>query len=269
MNATEILTDQIILKKGRFTNFGFEPCSNAFFDFYVSPKYISPALLKLEDVSFHLFLRKNLNDRDPTWRMPTMRQMIRRLGTGQHRIEAMMQRLDQAHLLKKESGYRKGENGENIPNTYILSDPLQTLEEFLIVAGAGAFSRPLQKQWRDPCSQNGYTPVVEAATPPVAEMATPPVVETATYKQTLKNKNTSENMVWDTVLEDLKMQLDARIFSKFLDGTTLVSTDDNTAVIGTPYAYARDWIENRLSAKVKRGLGVDCVRCVILDEPAA
>ena len=74
MNATEILTDQIILKKGRFTNFGFEPCSNAFFDFYVSPKYISPALLKLEDVAFHLFLRKNLNDRDPTWRMPTMRQ---------------------------------------------------------------------------------------------------------------------------------------------------------------------------------------------------
>jgi hypothetical protein len=64
------------------------------------------------------------------------------------------------------------------------------------------------------------------------------------------------------------MQMDAKVFNRFLSDTILVSNDQNTAVIGTPYAYARDWIENRLSAKVKRGLGVDCVRCVILEEPA-
>src|SRR3954469_2043217 len=139
----QILEDQVIhVKRGRTNQFGFEPAWNSYFDFYLSPKYIDPPLLQLDDVTFHLFLRKNLNDNNAAWKMPSIRQMMRRLSVSQVKLTNMMARLDQAKLLEKVSGYRKGDEGENIPNHYILSDPVQTLDEFLVLAAAGIFGRP-------------------------------------------------------------------------------------------------------------------------------
>jgi hypothetical protein len=178
MNASQILEDQVIhVKRGRLNAMGFEPCWNAYFDFYLSPKYIDPPLLQLEDVTFHLFLRKNLNDQNPQWRMPSIRQMMRRLDTGQRKIEAMMRRLDEAHLLEKVSGYRAGTDGENIPNHYILSDPIPELAEFLAVAAEGYFPRLPKEAWQElmdpvretrtppprPCTRNAYTPCTRNA----------------------------------------------------------------------------------------------------------
>src|SRR5687768_5078769 len=74
------------VKQGRYIDFGFEPCANAFFDFYVNPKYIDPPLLDIQDVGFFLFLRKNVNPKSPSWKMPSIRQMKRRLGVGQDRL---------------------------------------------------------------------------------------------------------------------------------------------------------------------------------------
>src|SRR3990172_10376106 len=113
--------DKGTLYKGRQIDFGFEPCANAFFDFYVTPKYIDPPLLQLEDIAFFLFLRKNVNLHNPGWKMPSIRQMMRRLGVSQRKLEAMMARLIKARLLEKVSGYRAGENGQNIPNDYLLA----------------------------------------------------------------------------------------------------------------------------------------------------
>jgi hypothetical protein len=123
--ADVILDRQIIRLKRRCMNsFGFEPAWNAYFDFYLSSKYVQQPLLQLEDVTFHLFLRKNLNDQDPAWQMPSMRQIKRRLGIGQDRIEAMIERLVTVHLLEKVSGEEQGEKGEHMPNTYLLSHPI-------------------------------------------------------------------------------------------------------------------------------------------------
>ena len=113
MNASEILEGQtIILKRGRMNSYGYEPAWNSYFDFYISPKYVNPSLLKLEDMSLHLFLRKNINDRDPSWKMPTIKQMKTKLGVSYDRLYAIMARLEKAHLLYKESGVKKGEGGE-------------------------------------------------------------------------------------------------------------------------------------------------------------
>src|SRR2546421_3030719 len=140
MNTSRILEDQVIhVKRGRANSFGFEPAWNAYFDFYLSTKYFDEALLELEDVTFHLFLRKNLNDRNPDWKMPTIRQIKKRFGIGQAKIEAMLARLANAHLLEKESGVGKDDNGQNVDNNYTLSDPIPTLNEFLAVAAAGLF----------------------------------------------------------------------------------------------------------------------------------
>ena len=107
---------------------------------------------------FHLFLRKNLNLHNPEWRMPSIRQMMRRLNIGQKKIQGMMLNLERAHLLSKESGYRKGEYGDNVQNVYILSDPVQTLEEFIKIAQQGFFPYPLRSEWHTstPCMPQAY-----------------------------------------------------------------------------------------------------------------
>lgn len=275
MNASQILDEQIIhVKRGRMNGLGFEPAFNSYFDFYLSPKYIDPPLIKLEDAMFHLFLRKNLNDRNPQWKMPSFRQMKKRLAISQDKIEVMIKRLHDAHLLQKQSGYRKGDEGENLPNTYLLSDPIPTLEEFLVVAGAGAFPRPLQEEWQGfvetrqsvQVSDLAYT---EERYTPVPESGTPPVPESSTYKQTLKSKQTSENSVdprWEKSLEELKMQMPKNTFDMFLGGTKLVSVEDAVAVVRITNAYAKDWVEQRLGSKIARSLGVDSIRCVVQSE---
>jgi len=194
MNSSEILDGQtIVLKRGRLNGLGFEPAWNSYFDFYISPKYISPSLLKLEDMSLHLFLRKNLNDKDPTWKMPTIRQMKHKLGVSYDRLHAMMTRLEKAHLLFKESGLRKGEGGENIRNTYILSDPIQDLAEFLVVAAAGVFPHPLKGEWNQsmrlgPCPNFRNTLSRFSGHPPVPEIGTD--------QQTLKKEQGYGNQFW-------------------------------------------------------------------------
>lgn len=93
MDASRILEDQVIhVKRGRFNSFGYEPAWNAYFDFYISPKYIDPPLLEMEDGMFHLFLRKNINDQNPHWKMPSIRQMMKRLHVSQVKLYAIFVR---------------------------------------------------------------------------------------------------------------------------------------------------------------------------------
>jgi len=256
--ASQILEDQIIhVKRGRLQGFGFEPAWNAYFDFYLSPKYIDPPLLQLEDVTFHLFLRKNLNDRNPEWKMPSIRQMKRRLNASQGRLQAMMNRLDQAKLLEKVSGYRQGEEGENIPNHYILSDPVQTLDEFLVLASSGVFGTPLKEEWRaylddlDPCTENRYTLYQIPVHPPVPEIGT--------YKQTSSNKQggSSLDKLWSAVLETLKLQLPSATFFAFIADTHLLALDQITATVELANPSAKDWVEQRLSRQLKQLLFIE------------
>jgi len=277
MSAKDILSDQVIIKKGRFNTFGFEPCSNSFFDFYVSPKYIDPPLLKLEDISFHLFLRKNINDRNPAWKMPSINQMMRRLDISYSRLSAMMKRLEQAHLLTKESGLRKGTDGRNLKNEYILSDPIQTLEEFLEVASAGLFPNPLKPEYaidfQSTPEEVATATISESTDPyrgnrdtPTSEIASDPTAEIAEHKQTLNTKQTYEKACIDPAFEELRISLDTRTFERFLNGAKLISIEEGIAVIGTLYSYAKDFIENRLANKLKYALKVDAIKCVVLTE---
>lgn len=269
MNAKDILEDQIIIKKGRFNNFGFEPCSNSFFDFYVSSKYTTKPLIKLEDISFHLFLRKNLNDRNPKWKMPTIKQMMRRVGVSYSRLKNMMDRLEAAHLLTKQSGYKKGV--QTVRNEYVLSDPIQTLEEFLTVASAGVFPATLRPEFMfEVLEASEEEPDRGNRDALVAETAMPPIAETAMLKQTSSLKQTSEKQtidpLWEKVLGDFKMQVPANTFEMFLAGTNLVSIEDGIAVISTINGYAKDWLGNRLGGRIARALGVKSMRCVVLTE---
>jgi hypothetical protein len=258
------------LHKGRTIREGFEPAFNAFFDFYLSPKYIDPPLLQLEDVTFFLFLRKNLNEHDKSWKMPTIRQMMARLDISQNKVNAMMTRLDKARLVEKVSGYRMGDNGRNMPNDYILSDPLQTLNEFLAFAAQGGFEQELTPQWQEYIAPllDDY-PVSELDTPPmnhakpVSKLDTPPVAKLDTYKQTSFKQTNGIDLIWESVLETLRQQLPATSYSSFIAPAKLVALKDGAATIAIPTPKAKDWLENRLARQLKQLLSIESKSKVI------
>jgi hypothetical protein len=254
--SKQILEDQVIrVKRGRISGLGFEPCFNVFFDYYLSSKYFDPPLLQFEDVTFFLYLRKNINDSNPNWKMPTIRQIMRKFSVSYSRLKGIFTRLSDAKLLEKLSGVGKGDKGENVPNEYILSDPIQTLDEFLQVALSGFFTRPLKEQWleyfndEDPCRENRDTPSRYSIQLPVSEIAT--------HKQTSIFKQGGElDILWDSVLEVLKTQLPPATFRDFMEPTLLTDLTGGVATVTIP-PKAKDWIENRLARQLKQLLSIE------------
>lgn len=246
----------LYVKQGRYIDFGFEPCANAFFDFYVNTKYIDPPLLDIQDIGFFLFLRKNVNPKNPSWKMPSTRQMQRRLGVGWGRIDAIMKRLEHADLLTKESGLGQGEKGENISNTYILSDPRPTLQEFLL-----AFRDELKEEWQE--YLRGIDPDSEIESSPdsktesgVRETESPAVSDSESHKQT-SYQQTEWDDLWNSVLEILKGQLPQTTYYSFVEPTRLTKLCDGKATITLPNPKAKDWIENRLARQIRQLLSIE------------
>jgi hypothetical protein len=121
--------------------FGFEPAFNEFYDLYASDKVLSKPILRLEDIALYLYLRKCVNvDRDD-WNPPSIRHLRRKFKISSGKIYTILERLEKAHLLRKQSGVR--EEGGNVPNRYALFDPLPE-EEFVDAAEAGVFSAPIR-----------------------------------------------------------------------------------------------------------------------------
>jgi chromosomal replication initiator protein len=60
--------------------------------------------------------------------------------------------------------------------------------------------------------------------------------------------------IWQTVLGQLQMEMPRTTFETWVRDTSLVTHEDGTFVVGTPNAYAKDWLENRLTSSVKRAL---------------
>jgi hypothetical protein len=268
MRASQILDEQIIhVKRGRQNGFGFEPLWNSYFDFYLDIRYFGEPLLELQDVTFHLYLRKNLNDKNPAWKMPTLRQIKGKFGISSDKIYAMFARLEKAHLLSKESGIRTGT--VNARNEYILSDPIPTLTEFLEVAQEGLFGLSLLSEYVLTAVHSGETPAADLCAGnrhmDVPETGTSHVPEIGTINRLLKDKQISEKQI-DSAFEELRFLVGEKTFDRFMDGAKLITIEEGIAVIGIIHAYAKDWIENRIKDKIKRSLKVEGVRCVVLSE---
>jgi chromosomal replication initiator protein len=57
---------------------------------------------------------------------------------------------------------------------------------------------------------------------------------------------------WQAVLGQLQMDMPKASFDTWVRNADIVSYEDNVFIIGIPNAYARDWLESRLSSKIKR-----------------
>jgi chromosomal replication initiator protein len=58
--------------------------------------------------------------------------------------------------------------------------------------------------------------------------------------------------LWEAVLGDLQLQMPRSTFDTWLKSTRVVAYEDGLLVIGTQNAFGKDWLENRLKAKIRR-----------------
>ena len=57
---------------------------------------------------------------------------------------------------------------------------------------------------------------------------------------------------WQAVLGQLQMDMPKAAFDTWVRNAKIVSYEDNVFIIGVPNAYALDWLESRLTSKIKR-----------------
>lgn len=126
---------------------GFETAWNEYFDCYATTTYLETPLIRLEDIAYHLYLKKNINPTNPRWELPSFRQLKRILGLSQDKIQGIEARLGAAGLLLKESGVGKGRKGENVANDYLLYEP-RALADFLVDVAGGRLAGCLNEKGR-------------------------------------------------------------------------------------------------------------------------
>ena len=164
---------------------GFESAWNEYYDCYASTTYLVKPLIKLEDIGYHLYLKKNINPTNPSWELPSFRQQKKILGLSQDKLQGIEERLQLARLLVKESGRGKGEKGENVANDYLLYEPLELLD-FLLAVAAGELPATLNEKGRkklaslrtrfdQPAREWPQQDVSDSGTPPGPERGTSPV----------------------------------------------------------------------------------------------
>jgi len=57
---------------------------------------------------------------------------------------------------------------------------------------------------------------------------------------------------WQAALGQLQLDMPRASFDTWVQNSELVSYEDNIFIIGVPNAYARDWLESRLTSKINR-----------------
>jgi chromosomal replication initiator protein len=62
------------------------------------------------------------------------------------------------------------------------------------------------------------------------------------------------DQAWEAALGQLQMEMPKAAFETWVRGAEFVSYEDGSFIIGVPNAYARDWLQSRLSNTVKRML---------------
>ena len=60
------------------------------------------------------------------------------------------------------------------------------------------------------------------------------------------------DQVWQSALDQLRMQMTQATFDTWVKGTRVVSQAEDNMIIGTKSAFAKDWLENRLMTTINR-----------------
>jgi hypothetical protein len=70
----------------------------------------------------------------------------------------------------------------------------------------------------------------------------------------VNESNTEGNRAWRAALGELQLQLTTSTYNTWLRPTVFLDYQSEIFIIGVEHAYAKDWLENRLSSTVRRTL---------------
>src|SRR5687768_10920600 len=76
-----------------------------------------------------------------------------------------------------------------------------------------------------------------------------------THHKPKRRRAMQSEQVWQAALGQLQLEMPKTTFDTWVRGTTLLTHEDGSYVIGVNNAYAKDWLENRLRATIQRTLG--------------
>ncbi len=62
------------------------------------------------------------------------------------------------------------------------------------------------------------------------------------------------NQAWQSTLGQIQMEMSKASYDTWVRNAQLISHEDNTFLVGVPNAYARDWLEDRLTSTMNRML---------------
>ncbi|MHB9091331.1 MAG: DnaA N-terminal domain-containing protein, partial [Chloroflexota bacterium] len=60
----------------------------------------------------------------------------------------------------------------------------------------------------------------------------------------------NSKQIWQAALGELQLELSRPVYETYLKRTALVSAEGDTYLIGTPSTFVKEWIEERLLARV-------------------
>lgn len=60
------------------------------------------------------------------------------------------------------------------------------------------------------------------------------------------------HQIWQKTLHELALQMPQSTYETWVRDTSIIAFEDGEFIIGTPHAYARDWLDDRLRSKIKQ-----------------
>src|SRR5258708_7886865 len=60
--------------------------------------------------------------------------------------------------------------------------------------------------------------------------------------------------VWSAALSELQQQTTRSTYDTWLKGTTILSYEDGTCLVGVPSAFAKEWLESRFAERIAKVL---------------
>jgi hypothetical protein len=113
MSEYRIEDSLVSITKGKegLRGFGFEPAFNEVYDLYASDKVLSNSIPRMEDIALYLSLHKSVHVGRDDWNPPSIRHLRRKFKISSGKIYAILERLEKAQLLPKQSGVRERRGG--------------------------------------------------------------------------------------------------------------------------------------------------------------
>ena len=87
------------------------------------------------------------------------------------------------------------------------------------------------------------------------ELADDPSTANSVEREPIAYNVPQENLcpqdIWPQVLHELALQMPATTFETWVRDTSIINCTEDEFIVGAPHAWARDWLQSRLSKKVK------------------